>query len=195
MKFFNSIAPLYDSFMGLFNQNRFLKRLMAGLSFEKGERLLDIGGGTGRLLEHLPSFLDVVLLDSSPRMLERAKWRVDDFSSYELLHGRAEHLPFENHSFDYVICADALHHFEGIRESLGEMVRVLKSTGIIKILEFHPKSTMTRIISFMEKKVGEPGHFYRPEELVMMLEEEGCQVQSVILSSSQYMLEARRREE
>lgn len=194
MVFFNSFAPFYDGFMRLFNQDSSLRALAENLSFVEGDKVLDVGGGTGRLLEHLPSFLDVVVVDPSSKMLERASRKIECFRSYQLLNGKAQSLPFDNDSFDYVICADALHHFEGVRESIREMVRVLKGAGLLVILEFTPRSSTIRLLSSLEQMVGEPGHFYLPEDLRGLLEEEGCQVKIETISSSQYIIEAWRGE-
>jgi len=65
----------------------------------KGERILDIGCGTGNhvLLFYRLGF-DVTGLDASPYMLDVARSRLGDKASLKI--GRAEDLPFEDNEFD-----------------------------------------------------------------------------------------------
>lgn len=190
MNIFQLAAPFYDLLMGVLGQKTMLKRFIEGLSFQEGEILLDVGGGTGRLLELLPPYLHVVVLDSSWRMLERVKTRRTSFLSCQSIEGVAEDLPFLEDSFDYVLCADSLHHFHNVQGSIEEMVRVLHGDGTLRILEFNPLHFFTLCIAFFERRVGEPAHFYRPEELMELLRGEGCWVESSPLNKYQYVVEA-----
>ena len=81
---------------------------------EKGdfEDLLDVGCGTGPMIELLASELPgrhYTGLDLTPKMIE-----VADAKRIEGAHfvvGDAENLPFDDASFDAVICANSFHHY------------------------------------------------------------------------------------
>ncbi|ACJ16886.1 SAM-dependent methyltransferase [Thermococcus onnurineus NA1] len=102
-------------------------------------KVLDLACGVGGfsfLLEDLG--FDVVALDSSESMLEKArKFAKDKMSRVEFVKGNAENLPFEDNSFEYVIFIDSLVHFEPAELNVvfKETARVLKPGGKF-ILQF-----------------------------------------------------------
>ena len=57
--------------------------------------------------------------------VESGKWKVAD----------AEHLPFEDANFDAVTCAFGVRNFVHLEQGLSEMLRVLKPSGTMVILE------------------------------------------------------------
>lgn len=107
-----------------------------------GARVLDVGCGEGR---HSLSaaFLGagaVVGLDLSARDLATARQRAQEFSEGQgplapltFLKGSALDLPFEDHSFDGVICSEVLEHIFPYQAVLKEIVRVVKPGGWVAL--------------------------------------------------------------
>ena len=113
-----------------------------------GERVLDVGCGTGVVARQVASRLGtsgaVTAVDLSPHMLAVANaasardgivvdWRV----------GNAERLPFPERSFDLVLCQFALMFFTDKVAALSEMARVLRHAGraVVSVwqgMERHP---------------------------------------------------------
>ncbi|MFQ5776324.1 MAG: class I SAM-dependent methyltransferase [Kiloniellaceae bacterium] len=94
------------------------------------DKILDVGCGTGALLESLlRAFPEVALagIDLSPEMLSVAGARLG--RSAELRQGRAESLPFADATFDIVVSTSVLHYIRHPRAALREMKRVLKPGG------------------------------------------------------------------
>lgn len=90
-------------------------------------RVLDVGGGMGRMSIPLSSRHFVTLTDLSPQMLELARpWASERL---ELRQANARHLPFEDGTFDYVLCIDVLPHLHDPSEALREARRVLRPGG------------------------------------------------------------------
>lgn len=83
-------------------------------------RVLDVGCGNGYLTHYFPQDLRTVGLDLSAAMLAQNGHR-------PLVQGSAADLPFEDRSFDLVLCANLLHHVEDPERVLGEMVRVSRN--------------------------------------------------------------------
>jgi demethylmenaquinone methyltransferase/2-methoxy-6-polyprenyl-1,4-benzoquinol methylase len=54
----------------------------------------------------------------------------------QLMHADAENIPFESNSFDAAMVAFGVRNFEDLKLGLSEMHRVIKSKGVIAILEF-----------------------------------------------------------
>lgn len=94
-------------------------------------QILDVGCGPGAALLYLSRFGDVMGVDLSDEALKfarkRGKVRKADISS----------LPFEDESFDAVVCLDVLYH-EWVKDNnkaLLEIKRVLKPRGIFLLRE------------------------------------------------------------
>src|SRR5512139_3693837 len=76
LKRYQRLAPMYD-LMESFPERRYLPWRKRLWSLVKGPRVLEVGVGTGKNIEFYPSSLDVIGIDLTPGMLERAKKRAD----------------------------------------------------------------------------------------------------------------------
>ena len=89
-----------------------LDALIAMCEPSEGMKILDLATGGGHVARRLrDEGCQVVTVDSSPGM------RPDVLT-------RAEELPFDDGSFDVVVCRIAAHHFADIRKAVAEMARV-----------------------------------------------------------------------
>lgn len=110
---------------------------------EPGKKVLEIGGGYGRLLEILSDFSEhVVGIDFSKSLLLKATERLKTKKNVDVKFMYAEKMSFEDDSFDYVLCLDATFgNMPGIElEALKEMKRVCKPGGKIVISVFSEKA-------------------------------------------------------
>lgn len=135
---YHSVAQWYDK---LFEPiNRGLRVLGLRLFLPKeGMAILDVGCGTGLHLELYRKYRCAMYgIDSSPSMLEIAKKRLGDSAKLHL--GDASEMPYEDRSFDLVIAMLALHEMNYVTRSsvIREMKRVLKHSGRILLIDFHP---------------------------------------------------------
>jgi len=119
-------------------KNRFIADLEKHLMLRllrpvRGERVLDIGCGTGRhLLMFLEMGLDVTGLDASPHMLDIARKKLGHRA--ELHQGLAEGLPFEDNSFDIATLITTLEFVDDVQRSLQEACRVAKDRIFLGVL-------------------------------------------------------------
>jgi ubiquinone/menaquinone biosynthesis C-methylase UbiE len=98
-------------------------------------KLLDIGTGTGRLLELLGQErpqLALFGLDRSAGMLNAAR---QARAQLNLVRGAAEALPFPNESFDVVTSTLSFHHWSDQPEALSEVRRVLRPGGAFALAD------------------------------------------------------------
>jgi malonyl-CoA O-methyltransferase len=132
-------AETYDDRDGnalLFAEERVLASLL-DRSLIEGRDVLDAGCGTGRHLKRLQEChpRSVSATDLSPKMLERAREKI----SHATFHvGPIEHLPFQDASFDVILCTLVLGHVPHLPTAIAEMSRVLRPGGSIVISDFHP---------------------------------------------------------
>jgi ubiquinone/menaquinone biosynthesis C-methylase UbiE len=101
-------------------------------------RVLDVGAGTGANLPYYPrdQVSELVLLDPSPGMLDRARRRATELGwTFRLVQHRAEHLPFEGETFDTVVFTCALCTIADAAGAVREAHRVLRRDGRLLVLE------------------------------------------------------------
>ncbi|MCD6443282.1 MAG: methyltransferase domain-containing protein [Thermotogae bacterium] len=131
--------------------------IMSLLKPRKGERILDVGCGTGNYSIKLAKLGCVVVgIDPSKDMINRAleksiKLHLKDVS-FKL--GKAEELPFPDEDFDAVVSVTAIEFFDEVEKAVSEMFRVLKSGGRLVIGTINRESPWGKL--YMEK--GKNGH-------------------------------------
>ena len=94
-----------------------------------GSSVLDIGFGTGRVRQVLPTNLDYTGLDNSPELLEVAQRR---YPNNKFIQADARQLPLPDKFFDAVLLIAVVHHFLNKQDRmkvLSEARRVLKTGG------------------------------------------------------------------
>ena len=106
------------------------------LPIRSGDFVLDLGCGEGRHVMAAACHLDVnvfgVDLNEEDLLLARIKQKeviIKEGSVAKFLAGDALSLPFENDSFDIVICSEVLEHIRDYQSVLKEIERVLRGGG------------------------------------------------------------------
>jgi demethylmenaquinone methyltransferase/2-methoxy-6-polyprenyl-1,4-benzoquinol methylase len=118
-------------------------------------RLLDVGGGTGRVSSALCGFVnDIVLADISFGMLTHSPR-----AALRPVRSYSESLPFPDDSFARVIMVDALHHVADHAHTAREMFRVLQPGGRIVIEEPDIETFGVKLIALAEKLLLMRSHF------------------------------------
>lgn len=109
-----------------------------------GQRLLDVGAGFGRLVTEFGGWNAVTLVDASRAHLAAARQRWARDSRVRIELADAYDLPFDDDSFDTVVCVRLLHHIERPVEVFAEIARVLAPGGRL-ILEVANKRNLKAI--------------------------------------------------
>jgi ubiquinone/menaquinone biosynthesis C-methylase UbiE len=136
------LLPLYDPLTRLLGLPAVHRELVAHARLAPGQRVLDIGCGTGNLVRAVKSLhrdVEVTGIDPDPAALARgrrkaARARLD----LRFDPGFAQALPYPDASFDRVLSSLMFHHLdEGDRpRALSEARRVLKPGGAMVVLDF-----------------------------------------------------------
>ncbi|NIB43037.1 class I SAM-dependent methyltransferase [Pseudomaricurvus alkylphenolicus] len=112
------------------------------LQLRNGDRILDVGCGEGRhtIGAYLSAEVEAIGIDLSENDLQTAQERFDDFEekdnprkSVQFQRANALKLPFDDNSFDKVVCSEVLEHIPDYKGVLQEIDRVLKPNGLLAV--------------------------------------------------------------
>ncbi len=141
-QFFNAIAEDWDALnkelLGDFNLPLSIAQKMP----QKAKTVVDLGCGTGGVLEELlPKAKEVIGVDGSARMLELARRRFSenstkDISNISLRIGELDHLPLKDNEADFACINLVLHHVTDPKLVLHEIKRILQKDGSLLVTEF-----------------------------------------------------------
>ncbi len=138
-------------------------------------RVLDVGCGTGALLQKLGRrfpYLTLVGVDPVPEMLAVARGKVPP--DVELCEGWAEDLPFRDNTFDTVVSCSMFHYVQQPVTALVEMSRVLRPGGQLLITDWCGDYLTCRVCDLWHRLFS-PAHIqvYRERECRRLLKEAG----------------------
>jgi ubiquinone/menaquinone biosynthesis C-methylase UbiE len=128
-------APGYDK------QIAFFERIWFGgarqwLGARAQGRVLEVAIGTGLNLPHYPADTVITGIELSPAMLAIAQQRAADLGRDADLHtGDAQALPFDDASFDTVLCALSLCTIPDPAAAIDQMMRVLVPGGRLLLVD------------------------------------------------------------
>jgi len=131
-----ALAPRYDIRWKAYVAES-VRETLKRTRIRPGDRVLDVGCGTGELLAAISLAVPEARLagvDISPEMLAVA--RAKSSGGLDLREGRAEALPFENETYDVVVSSSAFHFFRHPAAALAEMYRVLRPGGGIVLTDW-----------------------------------------------------------
>lgn len=149
---YNIWAHFYDVFWPSIVHRR-TTRAIQRMGIRPGERVLDIGVGTGLALPSYPRHAKVVGIDLSEGMLKRALRRIaeEDMSQVSLALGNALELPFADDRFDHVLLSHVVTVVSDPVKLIEETRRVTRPGGQIVIIN-HFQST-NRVVGSIEKMI------------------------------------------
>jgi ubiquinone/menaquinone biosynthesis C-methylase UbiE len=168
------LAPQYDRRWS-FYVNATVQETMHRLDINSHERILDLGCGTGTLIQRLLQLapeIKIVGIDPSAEMLNVARQKLP--KSVKLRVGSADSIPFPNESFDLIISTNAFHYFRNPSQAIQEAKRVLKPNGHLVITDWCDDYLTCRICDVFLRLFNR-AHFrtYGVSECQRMLQDEG----------------------
>ncbi len=141
---FDTISGEYDGLNRLISlglDQKWRDNVVQMVASKNPDTIMDIATGTGDLVIKMAQKTDasrLVGLDISSGMLEVGKIKVRDTqldNRIEMVLGDSENLEFKDNTFDAVTVSYGVRNFENLEKGLSEIRRVLKTDGILVILE------------------------------------------------------------
>ena len=113
--------------------------------------LLDCGCGTGPMISLLyenDSSKNYTGLDITPKMIEVAKNK--NLEGVNWVVGDCENLPFEENSFDAIICSNSFHHYPNPQKFFNSAKKVLKPGGRLILQDYTASKFVLWIMNHAE---------------------------------------------
>ncbi len=151
-RIYHSYAGIYDRVFGrVFRESReaVIRRLMVA----PGERVLEVGVGTGLCLPLYPRHCTITAVDLADAMLDQARERVrtNALDHVTLLRMDAAHMAFADDAFDLVVAAYVVTAVPDYRQVMQEMVRVCRPGGRLVLLNHFTHDS--KLIAACEKAI------------------------------------------
>jgi len=160
MNLFDLISPIYEKVISGNEEN--FKTLFKLGDFKITDKVLDLGGGTGRVAKFfLGKVQETSVLDESKGMIEQCQKK----GSINCVLGKADNIPFGNSYFDKIIIIDAFHHFQNKEKAVQEIKRILKENGKVIIEEVNFNRFGNWLVEKIETIFGAKSKIYSPESV------------------------------
>ncbi|MBV9553329.1 MAG: metalloregulator ArsR/SmtB family transcription factor [Alphaproteobacteria bacterium] len=140
--YFSENAPNWDRIRSLYIDEREVEAALIEIIAAAAPRdLLDIGTGTGRVIEILaPQVGQALGIDQSREMLAIARVNLEraGLANGMVRLGDMYQLPLPDASFDAVVIHQVLHYAERPAAAVAEAARVLRPGGLLVVADFAP---------------------------------------------------------
>jgi SAM-dependent methyltransferase len=127
-------------------------RLVAAAGIIPGDRVLDIAAGTGNAsLPAAQARAAVTASDLTPRLLEAGRRRAESAGlRLEWSEADAEHLPFNDASYDVVMSSIGVMFAPHHQAAADEIVRVCRPGGTVALLSWTPEGLVGALFAMMK---------------------------------------------
>ncbi|CAA6605220.1 Transcriptional regulator, ArsR family [Rhodospirillaceae bacterium LM-1] len=140
--YFAANAKRWDALRSLHVDDAVIERaLLDALLPHLPKRLVDIGTGTGRMLElFAPHVVQATGIDGSREMLDVARLKLEarGIRNVDLRHADLTRLPLKGADFDLALIHQVLHFAPHPAQLLGEAARILAPGGRLAVIDFAP---------------------------------------------------------
>ena len=174
-RYFADQARNWDQLRSLHVAEDVVEAAVRDIAGEKPlQAVLDLGTGTGRMLELLAPLADrAVGIDQSPAMLNVARTRLEraGLRNVQLRQGDIYALPVERDGYDLVIVHQVLHYLDDPARAVREAVRVVRPGGRLVVVDFAPHAHEFLREQHAHRRLG-----FAAEEIEGFMEEAGIEV-------------------
>jgi len=141
--YFNQAAENWDKEFDNPRLQAFLEQFVPSFGLLPGQRVLDVGTGTGILIPFLHRALGskghITAIDYAQNMVDICRIKHAHLSNVSVIVANSENLQFPDASFDAITCFGLFPHLDNKKATLNQFHRVLKSRG--KLIIAHALSS------------------------------------------------------
>lgn len=149
MNFFDGLASGWDEEDDYRQKQNRLKKIIRSLDINPGDKILDLGTGTGITLQPLADAvtdpMNVYGLDISWQMLKQSKEK-----HRLLVRGDCHSLPFGRNTFDVIFAFAVIPHIDDVNSLMHQVSNLLHKNGLFVILHLMSRE----IINDFHRKTG-----------------------------------------
>jgi ubiquinone/menaquinone biosynthesis C-methylase UbiE len=150
---YDALSASYDDLYAEEQSNKH-EKIIETLKDREFERFVDVGCGTGRLLETFSSRTRLALgIDLSRQMLIRARQRINDRSA-QFVRAEASHLPLQDHVADGVVSVSVSENGTSFAGQFQELSRIATENAVLSMTIFTDKNR-----TFHDQLIGEHMEF------------------------------------
>ena len=136
---YDALSTSYDDLYGD-EQSKKHQRIIETFKDREFERFVDVGCGTGRLLEIVSSKSQISIgIDLSRQMLMKAKLRITDPSA-QFVRAEASHLPVRDHVADGVVSVSVSEHGLAFAKQFQELSRIATEKAALSMTVFSDRN-------------------------------------------------------
>jgi len=138
--FFNKCACSWDNDKNELDLHKIKTAVIPLLDLKDDDTILDVACGTGIFIETLKEKyknIKITGIDFAQNMIDKA---MSKFPDTNFIVTDVVSLPFENNTFNKVMCLNAFPHFEDKNKAVKEISRVLKKNGLFILAHTNSKS-------------------------------------------------------
>ena len=141
--YFDKAAETWDERFCTPDLSHFLEKLIPQFCIEAGQKVLDVGTGTGVLIPYLTKAVgsegSITAIDFSEKMAKVCAQKHSHLKNFEVTVGNIEEATFPPESFDAVICFGVFPHLDHKEKALQNINTILKQGG--KLVVAHALSS------------------------------------------------------
>ncbi len=143
---YDALLPAYDLLSRVLGISKAHQALIAQAELADGQRVLEIGSGTGNLTlraKRTHPGIDVIGVDPDPLALTRARRKLNAKTGIRFDHGYAQKLRYADGEFDRVLSSLMLHHLDSDAKAtaLAEAFRVLRAGARLHLVDVDVDAT------------------------------------------------------
>jgi demethylmenaquinone methyltransferase/2-methoxy-6-polyprenyl-1,4-benzoquinol methylase/ArsR family transcriptional regulator len=157
-RYFETHAATWDELRAMHvSEERVEAAVLEALGQVPSRHVLDLGTGTGRMLELLaPSAARAVGIDQSAQMLSLARVRLEraGLRNVQLRQGDIYAVPVEPDFYDLVVVHQVLHYLDDPSRAVREAARALRPGGRLLVVDFAPHSEESLRVAQAHRRLG-----------------------------------------
>lgn len=149
IRHYDRIAEIYER-QYTEEQKTKINAILPNVRLDERSFILDVGCGTSILFSSLVKAQFVIGVDTSLKLLQKAKQHTKKFQNAHIARADSDFLPFQNNVFNMVFAITLLQNIPNPLTTLEEVKRTSKSKAIIAVTALKKKFLKEKFTEFLK---------------------------------------------